>query len=132
MNMDQQKSNQSLPFRSKWANLALIVTVVLACLYGLGIASSLLVSKGGGKGQTSISLPEVEESVGKAATRQVGPVRSVMCKEPRLDEWLCDIESAGGKTVHGSATWYSNQHDLRINIQLTQDTQQKNHLGSSV
>lgn len=64
------------PFRQWWANLSLVVVVVLLSVYLLGIVAQLLV-KPGGRGQRNVTTAEVESSIRKAVTQRGADISTV-------------------------------------------------------
>lgn len=112
------EAKRQWPFQHPWANVALIVIIVLLCLYLLGALSQLLVKPGHSESQQSISTAEVESSVREAAVVRGADVSDVSCSESPLNEWHCVIRLTDGRVVRGSAKWRPSGHGLGVNVQL--------------
>jgi hypothetical protein len=116
--MTDALAKRQWPFKHWWANIGLVVVVVVVCVYLLGIASQLLIKPGSSHGQRRVSTAEVEEEIRDAATKQGAQVRSTQCKESSRNQWRCMIRLANGHFISGSATWYQSRHVLGVNVQL--------------
>lgn len=115
--MTDSKASRQWPFRCWWANVSLVIVVVLLSIYLPSIAAQLLV-KPGGKGQRIMRTPEVESSIREAAVLRDANVNTVSCDESFRNEWHCEIKLAGGRVARGSAVWHESGHNLGVNVEL--------------
>lgn len=115
--MADSETNRQWPFRHWWANVSLVVVVILLSLYLLSIVAGLLV-KPGGKGQKIVTTSEVESSIREAAVLRGADVSTVSCNESPRNEWHCAIRLADGYVASGSAVWRESGHSLGVNVDL--------------
>jgi hypothetical protein len=115
--MTDSGASRQWPFRRWWANVSLVVVVVLLSLYLLSVIVQLLV-KPGGRGQSTVTTSEVESSIHEAAELRGADVSTVSCNESPRNEWHCEIRLADGYVASGSAVWRESGHSLGVSVQL--------------